>query len=201
MTIDTPARAPSLHERKRLAAMRAVQRHAVGLFAARGFDAVTVQEIAEAAEVSPVSVYRWFGTKERLVLWDEYDPGLFAAVAERLPEQPPLEAVRDGLVAELDRIYDADRALVLARTKLVHREPALLAATAHDMRALEAALAQLFAEARVGRDDYEREVLAASTVSVLVTAIDRWQREDGATPLANHILEGFEVLRRQTWTT
>ena len=142
MTINS---AITLHERKRLAAMRAVQRQAVRLFTARGFDAVTVQAIAEAAEVSPVSLYRWFGTQERIVLWDEYDPGLFAAVAERLDGQPPLEAVRDALVDELDRIYEADRELVLARTKLVHREPALLAASVDDMRALQAAFAELFA--------------------------------------------------------
>lgn len=179
--------------------MRAVQRHAVRLFSARGFDAVTVREIAEVAEVSPVSLYRWFGTKERIVLWDEYDPGLFAAIAGRLGAQPPLEAVRDALVSELDRIYDADRDLVLARTQLVHREPALLAASDEDMRALQAALAGLFA-AEGGLDEFECDVLAASCVGVLIPAVDHWQREDGRRSLATHIVEGFEVLRGLTWT-
>jgi AcrR family transcriptional regulator len=195
-----PSPAPGLRERKRLAAMRLAQRRAVELFTERGFDAVTVQDVADASDVSAVSLYRWFGTKERLVLWDEYDPTIFAAIADRLPGQPPLEAVRDALVAELDRLYDAEHELVLARTKLIYREPALLAATTDDMKAMQAALAALFGEAGTG-GALEREVLAVSCVGVLVTAIDHWQRENGATPLATHIIAGFDVLRGLTWTS
>lgn len=188
-----------MRERKRLAAMRLAQRRAVELFAERGFDAVTVQDVADASNVSAVSLYRWFSTKERLVLWDEYDPAIFAAVGERLRAQPPLEAVRDALVAELDRLYDAEHEMVLARTKLIYREPALLAATMDDMQAMQAALADLFLE--TGGDVLEREVLAVTCVGVLLTAIDHWQREDGATSLATHIIAGFNALRDLTWTS
>jgi AcrR family transcriptional regulator len=188
-----------LHERKRLAGMREAQLRAIELFTERGFDAVTVQEVADASAVSVVSLYRWFGTKERLVLWDEYDPAIFMAIGERLPAQPPLEAVRDALVAELDRLYDAEHELVLARTRLIYREPALLAATMEDMKAMQAALADLFQAAGVG-GAMEREVLAVTCVGVLVTAIDHWQREDGATSLATHIVAVFDVLRGLTWT-
>lgn len=196
MTIKTPG--TGLAERKRLAGMRAAQRRAVELFTEHGFDAVTVQEVADAADVSAVSLYRWFGTKERLVLWDEYDPPLFRAIGDRLASQAPLEAVRDALVAELDRLYDAEHELVLARTKLIYREPALLAATMEDMQALQGALAELFQEWVGGA--LEGEVLAVTCVGVLVTAIDHWQREDGATSLATHIVAGFDVLRGLTWT-
>jgi AcrR family transcriptional regulator len=191
--------ATGLRERKRLAAMRVAQLRAVELFTERGFDAVTVQDVADASDVSAVSLYRWFGTKERLVLWDEYDPAIFAAIGDRLPAQPPLEAVRDALVAELDGLYDAEQELVLARTKLIYREPALLAATVDDMQAMQAALADLFLEAGAG-GALEREVLAVTCVGVLVTAIDHWQREDGARSLATHIVAGFDVLRELTWT-
>jgi AcrR family transcriptional regulator len=190
--------ATGLRERKRLAAMRVAQLRAVELFTERGFDAVTVQDVADASDVSAVSLYRWFGTKERLVLWDEYDPAIFAAIGDRLPAQPPLEAVRDALVAKLDGLYDAEQELVLARTKLIYREPALLAATVDDMQAMQAALADLFLEAGAG-GALEREVLAVTCVGVLVTAIDYWQREDGATSLATHIVAGFDVLRELTW--
>jgi AcrR family transcriptional regulator len=178
--------------------MRLAQRRAVELFTERGFGAVTVQDVADASNVAVVSLYRWFGTKERLVLWDDYDPAIFAAIGERLLAQPPLEAVRDALVVELDRLYDAEHELVLARTKLIYREPALLAATLDDMQAMQTALADLFLEA--GESALEREVLAVTCVGVLVTAIDYWQREDGATRLATHIVAGFDVLRDVTWT-
>jgi AcrR family transcriptional regulator len=181
-----------LRERKRLTAMRRVQEQAVALFGARGFADVTVEEIARAAEVAPVSVYRWFGTKEGLVLWDDYDPDLFAAIAGHLEDHPPLSAVRDAVVAELGRIYDADRALVLDRTKLIHREPALLAAATVGLRAMQDALAELFRTATP--DELARRVLAGAAVSTLAAAIEAWQADDGRTPLATFVAQGFDVL-------
>jgi AcrR family transcriptional regulator len=175
--------------------MRRVQEHAVALFAEHGFDRVSVERVAADAEVSPVSVYRWFGTKEGLVLWDDYDPGLLAAVAERLRDgDRPLAAVRTGIAAELDRVYDADREIVLARTQLIHREPALLSAARDNGRLLEAALRELFADAHMGRGDFERAVLAAVAVGVLIAAVEAWQARDGRVPLADLIAQGFAVV-------
>jgi AcrR family transcriptional regulator len=178
--------------------MERVQRCAVRLFAEEGFAQVSVERVAHEAEVSPVSVYRWFGTKERLVLWDEYDPAILEAVAERLEGLAPLEAVRAAVVSELDRVYDADRDLVLARTKLIHREPALLAAARDDARLLELALREVFASVGVGADDLVRCVLAAVAVSVLVVAVEAWQEHDGRVPLARFVDEGFAVLAEGT---
>src|SRR5664279_5481895 len=62
-----------LRARWRINAMRTIQESALDLFDARGFDAVTIEEIAAAAEVSPSSVYRYFGTKEGLLVADEFD--------------------------------------------------------------------------------------------------------------------------------
>lgn len=189
-----------LRDRQRLRSMQRVQRHAVELFTAEGFDAVTVERIAEVAEVSPVSIYRWFGTKERLVLWDDYDPGLLEAVAAQLVDQPPMAAVRDAVLAELDAIYSADRGLVLARTQLVHREPALLAAAALDARHLQSALVMLFEQAGAGDTDHGRSTLAAAAVGVLTAALDAWQSEDGRVPLGDLFRDGFEALRSARWT-
>ena len=72
MSEDTPV--VGLRERKRYAAMRLVQEVALDLFDAHGYADVTVERIAAASDVSPSSVYRYFGTKEQIVLWDENDP-------------------------------------------------------------------------------------------------------------------------------
>ena len=55
-----------------------MQQVALDLFEQRGFAAVGVEEIARAAGVGPATVYRHFGSKERIVLWDDYDPLLLA---------------------------------------------------------------------------------------------------------------------------
>src|SRR5512142_2032759 len=65
--------ATGLRERWRISAMRTIQERALDLFDERGFDAVTIEEIAAAAEVSPSSVYRYFGTKAGLIVADEFD--------------------------------------------------------------------------------------------------------------------------------
>lgn len=86
-----------LRARKRGAAMRTIQRVALDLFDSRGFDAVTIEEIAAAAEVSPSSVYRYFGTKEGIVIHDEYDDSLLDAVLEQLNVTDPWTATRRAL--------------------------------------------------------------------------------------------------------
>ena len=181
--------------------MREVQRHAMRLFEERGFDGVTVEQVAEAAGVSPVSVYRWFGTKERLVLWDDYEPDLFATIAERLTGQAALPAVRDAVIAELGHVYDTDRELVLARTKLIYREPALLGAALRDTWMMRTALASLFADAEQGDDDFSHHVLAEVAVAVLTVAIDAWQQGDGEIDLAEHVESAFEILQGASWTS
>lgn len=191
----------AVRERQRVAEMVRVQEHAVALFTEHGFDAVSVDRVAAAADVSPVSVYRWFGTKENLVLWDDYDPPLLVAIASHLPDRGPLEAVRDGVVDELDVVYDRDRERVLARTRLIHREAALMAATSPGLRALEAALADLFAGAAPGTDDDRRRLWASVAVAALRTAVDTWQRRDGREPLAGLVIRAFADLEAVPWTT
>ena len=70
--------------------MRTIQEKALDLFDERGFDAVTIEEIAAAAEVSPSSVYRYFGTKEGLVVADEFDSWSQEAVEEILDVNDPV---------------------------------------------------------------------------------------------------------------
>lgn len=187
---NSSPQAGSLRERKRLAAMRLVQREAIRRFRERGFAEVTVEEIAAAAEVSPMSVYRWFGTKEALVIWDEYDPPILAAVAERLRVVPPLAAVRDALVDLLDAIYDRERALALERAQLIYTEPALLAAADRNVRGLRSALCTVFVD-HGGLTDEQAQVMAAVAAALLEVAVEAWQADDGARPLRDLLDEVF----------
>ena len=70
--------------------MRTIQEQALDLFDERGFDAVTIEEIAAAAEVSPSSVYRYFGTKEGLIVADEFDSWSQEAVEGILDVNDPV---------------------------------------------------------------------------------------------------------------
>src|SRR5262249_2118490 len=106
--ITSAQQAGGLRQLKKLEAMRHGQLTAFGLFEAHGCDAVTIEEVASAARVSAPTIYRHFGTKEGLVLWDEYDPVLLSALAERLRVDALGDAIREAIVRPLDRIYAAE---------------------------------------------------------------------------------------------
>jgi AcrR family transcriptional regulator len=179
--------------RRRLEAMRRIQAVALDLFEARGFGAVTIEQIAIAAQVGPATVYRSFGTKERIVLWDDYDPGLFAQIAQRLP-RPPVQAVLDGLIAALGPIYARDRHRLLRRSRLALSIPEVMAVGAADLQALRRGLAELFIEHKAARAGLEADVLAAAMVGTLEVAIARWVREHGRTSLSVVLRRAFACL-------
>lgn len=85
-----------LRERKKLQTAIRIYRTAVALFDEKGFDAVSVQEIADASEVSKMTVFNYFGTKEDLVFkpMEEHFSDPARAVRERPPGESALEAVR-----------------------------------------------------------------------------------------------------------
>jgi AcrR family transcriptional regulator len=176
--------------------MRRVQEAALDLFERLGFDAVRVEDIAAAAEVGPATVYRHFGTKERIVLWDEYDPGLFAAIAARLAGESALAAVEGALTRELDRIYAADGERILRRARLVEATPALGAISSCDREAMRAALAELFLKKGAVRDELEAAVVAGAAVAALHAAVAQWARERGERRLAKVIRGAFRRLAR-----
>ncbi|MEV4642047.1 TetR family transcriptional regulator [Actinoplanes sp. NPDC049548] len=88
---------PGLRERKKARTRAAIREHALRLFEERGYAATTVDQIAEAAEVSPSTFFRYFPTKEDVVLTDDVDPLLLAALREQPADLHPVEAVKRSI--------------------------------------------------------------------------------------------------------
>lgn len=185
-----------LRSRKKLAAMKRVQRHALQMFLERGFDEVTVEQIAHEADVASASVYRYFGTKEGIVIWDEYDPPIVEEITRRLGLQPPLRAIRDGLVSVADQMYDPSHDL--ERIQLIHRVPELRAAAEDNSRAIGNMLVSLLTDPPASMDRFHADVVARAIVGVLTAAIDEWQRTNGDRPLTEILLTAFAALDRAT---
>lgn len=179
--------------RRRFAAMRRVQEVALELFEARGFAGVTIEEIAAAADIGPATVYRNFGTKERIVLWDDYDPELFEQIAARLPG-PLLDAVLEGLIAAMGPIYARDGERILRRSRLAFSIPAVAALAAADLQAMRRGLGELFVARKVVRGALEAGVVAAAVVGTLEVAIAHWVEADGELPLATVFRRAFRHL-------
>lgn len=183
-----------LRERKRQRTHDAVSSAAISLFLERGFDRVSVADIAAAAEISKPTLFRYFRTKEDLVLHRIADhQGEAARVVRQRPErQTPLAALRqhvlDGLASRDPVTGLNDHPEVLAFHNLVFATPSLSARVneyiAHDEEALAGALA----ETAHAPDDLTARLAAAQIIAVLrVLARENWRRlAAGQTAAARH---------------
>ena len=104
MTSATPQ--AGLRERKKARTRAALRQHALRLFREQGYQQTTVEQIAAAAEVSPSTFFRYFPTKEDLVLQDDMDARLIAALEQQPAELGPVAAVR-AATREVSGTYTA----------------------------------------------------------------------------------------------
>jgi AcrR family transcriptional regulator len=182
-----------LRERKKIKLRRSAQREALRLFAEQGYEATTVEEIADAADISTSTFYRYFPTKEDVVLDDEYDPIVEQVIGSGDDNQPLVTTVRVAIAA-LAAAVELERDAALARLKLFASVPALRARQGAEGRKTFDLYLQLFSD-RSGRpiDDYQLRVTTAAFVAALLEAARCWGDADGRDSLAK-LLDGAVTL-------
>ncbi len=116
----------NLRERRRAETRQSIQRHAIRLFVGRGYEVTTVNDVALAAGVSAMTVYRHFATKEDLVLYDQFDQLAAATVAELPADVSLVVRIARTLASTYDQAI-ADKEFHLARLRLMISTPALRA--------------------------------------------------------------------------
>jgi AcrR family transcriptional regulator len=186
---------PGLRERKKQKTRWAIQEHALRLFAEQGYEATTVEQIAAAAEVSPSTFFRYFPTKEDVVLADDYDPLLLAAYEAVPPEVEPVAALRQAMRTAFGEIGPEEQARVLERTKLSLSVPALRARSLENLATTINTLAEPIAR-RLGREpgDLGARTLAGACLGAMLVAIFEWVETDGSKPLPDLIDETMGLL-------
>jgi AcrR family transcriptional regulator len=179
---------PGLRERKKEQTRRLIAETARRLFGERGFERVTVAEIARAAEVSEQTVFNYFPTKEDLVYWrmESFEEELLATIRDREPGESVLAAfgrfvlVPRGLLAK----HDAEaRERLAGLTRMIVSSPALLAREQQIFAGYTEALAALIAEeAGAEAGDIQPWVAANAMMGVHRALVDHARRRvvDGA---------------------
>jgi AcrR family transcriptional regulator len=180
----------SLRERKKQRTRAALAGVALELFAARGFAAVTMAEIAAAAEVGPRTVYRYFADKEELLFGadDEVLDHLRTALAARPAAEPPARAVVEAVRA-LVPLWGDRQAEGRARAAVIAASPELLAR----QRTKQAAEERVLAAGLVARGlaAAQAGLLARAAVVCADEAITRWLDDaDPRAPGLDHRLRG-----------
>jgi AcrR family transcriptional regulator len=213
-TGETAAPGPqsSLRERKKLATRRALQRVALGLVAERGYAGVTVEDIAEAANVSPRTFFNYFPSKDAALF--AADPERTEDLRRRLVAEPasktPLEALRTVMVEELRRLSEelaelgGEPADWICRMKQAMVDPHLRAAQAAHMSELEHAVVTGLAE-RLGTDpkvDPYPVLLASAAIGLVRAVISIWANLGDAVALDSLADSAFQALAKglpQDW--
>ncbi|GAA2677773.1 TetR family transcriptional regulator [Streptomyces lunalinharesii] len=184
MADPTPQTPPTgLRERKKQRTRDALIRAALELFTERGYEATTIDEIAEAVDVSQRTFFRYFANKQDVVfaVQDMVEARFIEELHARPADEPPLSALRGAVLTAWDDIGDAIASVIpvdlhMRAFRMIESTPALIAAHLRRSTELEEQIAQLIAR-REGLDvdaDPRPRVLVAAFSGVMRVAGKVW---------------------------
>jgi AcrR family transcriptional regulator len=164
---------PGLRERKKIKTREAIRREAFRLIEEHGYANTTVEQIAEAAEVSPSTFFRYFPSKESVLMADDLDPVLLRELAKQPPELSPIQAFRRAYEATITAMSADQQEFERTRQRLIFSIPELKAAQYDEyfrtIRMTADALAR-----RLGRDpdDFEIKAFAGAMTGTMMAVVD-----------------------------
>ncbi|MBB5854429.1 TetR/AcrR family transcriptional regulator [Amycolatopsis umgeniensis] len=182
----------SLRDRQRVETRLLVQTHAVRLFTDVGYDATTVADVAAAAGVSAMTVYRHFPTKEDLVLYDEYDPVTASAVLGEPASLRLSTRIGRALSETAAHGSSSEKAFLLARLRLMISVPALRARHLDSQYATaDAIVTALCGPSPDPGEEFRVRATAMACLGAAHVALIRWAETDGQGDLAGLIREAL----------
>ncbi|MGA2537106.1 MAG: TetR family transcriptional regulator [Terracidiphilus sp.] len=169
---------PSLQSRKQQFVRDAIFDAAIELFAAKGFDETTVEEVAQAAGVSRASFFRYFSSKDDLLARNvmKYGLALIEAIQACPPSFTSFEVMRQTVLSVAKETVNHPRTRQVI--DISQRSASAMQAHMSRMIEVEASVAAAFAE-RIGglsKDELEPRLLATLTLSAMNVAIISWHR-------------------------
>src|ERR1700742_552377 len=164
---------PGLRERKKIRTRETIRREAFRLIQEHGYAATTVEQIAEAAEVSPSTFFRYFPTKESVLLADDMDPMILNALEEQPADLSPSQAVRRAYQAAMANLSEDQREFENTRQRLMFSIPELKAAMYDEYYRTINVMAEAVSR-RIGRpaSDFEVRVFVGALPGPMMPAYD-----------------------------
>ena len=162
----------SLRERKKARTRASIREHALRLFRAQGYDDTTVEQIAAAAEVSPSTFFRYFPTKEDVVLRDDLDDRMFKAFERQPPSLTPVAALRAAIREGIATLTPAEWEEFREALALGMAVPEVRARMMDELtRTIEAAVDALAKRTGRPRDDLAVRVWAGAVFGVIMAVM------------------------------
>ena len=171
---ELPIASQGLRERKKARTRASLREHA--LLREQGYQRTTVEQIAAAAEVSPSTFFRYFPTKEDLVLQDDMDTRLVEAFERQPPGLSPIAALRGAIREGLGSYNQADLDIVRETTNLTMTVPEVRARAMDEFGRTIAVISEALAK-RAGRpaDDLAVRTLAGAIIGVIMSITMPWE--------------------------
>jgi len=197
MTQESAAPVEGLRERHRKRTAADLEEAALALFCEKGFDAVTIDDIAAAADVSRRTFFRYFASKEDVILSDHPKrlDELQAALDRRPADEPVLTALRHAILS-LAGSVEEQRDHMMRRFRLVSTTPALEARSLCLQRNWETSVTTMLAE-RMGVDparDLRPGTVAATTMAAMRVATANWLASGGQGDLPAIVEDALDLL-------
>jgi AcrR family transcriptional regulator len=169
-------RPDGLRERKKAKTRAAIRDHALRLFRENGYQRTTVEQIAAAAEVSPSTFFRYFQTKEDVVLQDDMDTRMIEALERQPADLSPLSAVRGAVRDAFASYTDADLDVIGETSALSMTVPEIRARATDEFTRTIGVIAEALAK-RAGRsaDDLAVRTAAGAIVGVMMGLTLPWE--------------------------
>ncbi|MBO0855482.1 MAG: TetR family transcriptional regulator [Nocardia sp.] len=160
-----------LRERKKLRTRRTIRTEAMKLFQRQGYSDTTIEQIAAAADISPSTFFRYFPSKEQVVLADDLDPILIETFDKQPAELSPLAAFRQAMSEVFGRLSEQEWEFEQSRMRLVYTVPELRSVMMRESERNVDLVATMIAR-RIGRDAQDLEVRAFSgaLIGAMMTA-------------------------------
>ncbi len=162
-----------LRDRKKIQTRDAIRREAMRLIEENGYANTTVEQIAEAAEVSPSTFFRYFPSKDTVLMADDLDNVTVEALGRQPADMPSLQAFRRALEITMATLSEEDWRFERDRLRLVLSIPELKAAQFDEYRRTVAGLTEADCR-RTGRepDDFEVRVFVGALAGGLMAILD-----------------------------
>jgi AcrR family transcriptional regulator len=155
--VGSPKRTPGLRERKKIRTREAIRRAATQLVESNGYANTTVEQIADAADVSPATFFRYFPSKDSSLLANDVDQVAIAALAQQPPDVPTAQAFRRALEITQTTLAEDEWEAEHHRRQVVFSNPELRELQYAEHRRTAASMAEVECQ-RLGRDPDDFEV-------------------------------------------
>jgi AcrR family transcriptional regulator len=175
---------------------KTIQSQSMKLFLMQGYEQTTVEQIAQASNVSHMTIFRYFPTKEHIVLDTEYTQLIINLLNKQPPNESADKKIESVILGVLTDTYKENKTKLFLRTKLIMEVPSLRSKLWENEQAMINKLAQAF-KLNGETAEFKLKVIISLYIQSVSIAMQEWVSKDNVIELPDLIKESFRILHNK----